>query len=127
MRAHGVTNFPDPSSGGGINLDGTGINPASPSFQAAQTTCFKLLPGGGPVHNPHPSAALKAQVLAIAQCMRAHGVTNFPDPTLTPPAPGQIRRYSMVEDRNGVVIALPSTIDIRSPAFLQAAKTCRFQ
>ena len=49
MRAHGVTNFPDPSgSGGGINTRGTGIDPRSPAFAAAQTVCFKLLPGGGP-------------------------------------------------------------------------------
>jgi hypothetical protein len=46
MREHGVTNFPDPG-GGAINIAGTGINPASPAFQAARTTCRKLLPFGG--------------------------------------------------------------------------------
>ena len=49
MRSHGVTGFPDPSpGGGGLNIAGTGINPSSPAFKAAQATRKKLLPGGGP-------------------------------------------------------------------------------
>jgi hypothetical protein len=60
MRAHGVPKFPDPQvqSGGGITMlmkDGDGIDPSSPTFQAAQKTCQKLQPdgpkmqaGGGP-------------------------------------------------------------------------------
>ncbi len=48
MRANGVTNFPDPSGGGGLNIAGTGINPQAPAFRSAQAACFKLMPGGGP-------------------------------------------------------------------------------
>ena len=48
MRSHGVPNFPDPSGGGGFNLNGTGINPQSPSFESAQQRCFKLLPAAAP-------------------------------------------------------------------------------
>ncbi len=51
MRSHGVTNFPDPSAGGGIHLNAD-INPFSPSFKAAQSACRKLLPGGGPPSHP---------------------------------------------------------------------------
>jgi hypothetical protein len=50
MRAHGVSNFPDPSQGGGpVTIGGTGINPQSPQFQAAQHTCQNLVAkhGGG--------------------------------------------------------------------------------
>jgi hypothetical protein len=60
MRSHGVPNFPDPTfrngpNGGvgiGINFgSGSGINPRSPAFQAAQTACgfgFKTVrPSGG--------------------------------------------------------------------------------
>jgi hypothetical protein len=47
MRSHGVTNFPDPKfqsgpGGGlgiGIQLNGSGIDPNSPVFQAAQKAC----------------------------------------------------------------------------------------
>jgi hypothetical protein len=124
MRSHGVTNFPDPSAGGGIELNsGSGINPFSPAFKAAQTDCRKLLPGplGG---HQHPTAQAIAQTRQIAECMRQHGVTGFPDPTFTPPS--SPAGYSIIEDRGGVVLAVPSTINPGSPAFTQAAKVCHF-
>jgi hypothetical protein len=46
MRSHGVPSFPDPSAGGGFNLNRSGISPMSPTFGSAQQRCFKLLPGG---------------------------------------------------------------------------------
>jgi hypothetical protein len=53
MRKHGVPNFPDPNSQGGIQISpssGSGLDPNSPTFQAAQKACgSKLGPGGGPV------------------------------------------------------------------------------
>jgi hypothetical protein len=56
MRSHGVPNFPDPQfqsgpGGGlgvGIRLNGSGIDPNSPAFQAAQRACGKLF-GGAPM------------------------------------------------------------------------------
>lgn len=63
MRSHGVPNFPDPefhSGGGGVRVriggKGSGIDPNSPQFKAAQKTCQSDLPrpkgagpgGGGP-------------------------------------------------------------------------------
>jgi len=47
MRSHGVPRFPDPTSGGGFTLAGTGIDPNSPQFQAAQQVCGKVVPGYG--------------------------------------------------------------------------------
>jgi hypothetical protein len=124
MRTHGVTNFPDPNASGGIHLtQRSGINPFSPSFKAAQTSCSKLLPGGGPGHQK-PSEQAKEQMLHVSQCMRAHGVTGFPDPTLTPPS--SPAGLSQVIDRDGVVIAVPSTIDTQSPSYQHAAAVCGF-
>lgn len=125
MRAHGVPDFPDPkSAGGGIQIKlSPGMNPFSPAFKAAQTACHALMPGGGPGSGP-PSAQAKAQLLKIAQCMRAHGITDFPDPTLTQPTgPGN---NSLVLGRGGVFLAVPNTIDVNSPAFGRAAKACHF-
>jgi len=130
MRAHGVTNFPDPSgSGGGINISGTGINPRSPAFRAAQTVCFKLLPGGGP--NSHTaSAAQIREADATAQCMREHGVTGFPDPIISNKPPYDLNlnpaNYSSIEAGGGMIIAIPRSIDAQSPAFENAAKACKF-
>lgn len=129
MRSHGVPNFPDPNGSGGrfsIRIGpGTGINPGSPSFRAAQTACGKLIPGGpftgaGGAASP----AVKAQMLAISKCMRAHGVSQFPDPTTH--APSSPVGYAAVLNRDGVVLALPSSIDMNSPVFQQAQRTCGF-
>ena len=122
MRSHGVPNFPDPSPGGGIHLS-SGMNPSSPAFEAAQASCHKLLPGGGP-GAAHPSAQAEAQTLKISECMRQHGVAGFPDPTLL--LPSNPAGYSILDDRGGVVLAVPSTINPASPVFEQAAATCGF-
>jgi hypothetical protein len=49
MRGHGEPNFPDPdfrNGGVGIHIgSGTGIDPRSPQFQAAQKACQTDLPG----------------------------------------------------------------------------------
>ena len=96
MRSHGVPNFPDPGSngGGGISIQASqtagsgqtltvnGVPVSAPAFQSAQRSCQKYLPKGSP-----PSASqinrLRAGALAMARCMRAHGVPNFPDPVIT--------------------------------------------
>ncbi|HET7048040.1 MAG TPA: hypothetical protein VFI54_07200 [Solirubrobacteraceae bacterium] len=127
MRAHGLTNFPDPSPGGGIQLritPNSGINPFSPTFKAAQASCHKLLPGGGPFSG-RPTAHDKAQMLQISQCMRRHGITDFPDPTTSPPS--DPANSGAVIGRNGEFLVLPKTIDVQSPAFKQAAAACKFQ
>ncbi len=123
MRAHHVSGFPDPTAGGGIHLTaGSGVDPASPAFQAARAACAKLLPFGG--GNQHPSAQQIASARQVSECMRRHGVTGFPDPTLTPPSSPS--GYSILEDRGGVILAVPSTIDPGSPGFARAAKACQF-
>ena len=61
MRSHGVPNFPDPTfqsgPGGGVGVgikigNGSGIDPSSPAFQAAQKECGSIFGGpkvaGGP-------------------------------------------------------------------------------
>jgi hypothetical protein len=125
MRLHGVPNFPDPNAGGGIHIgQGSNLNPFSPSFKTAQ--CQKLLPGGGPPRGV--SEPQKEQMVRTSECMRAHGVTGFPDPTTT--APTNPQDYSIVEGiggpNGGLFLLVPKTIDVNSPAFKQAAKTCSF-
>jgi hypothetical protein len=120
MRSHGVSNFPDPSPGGGIQLS-SGMNPSAPSFKAAQASCRKLLPGGGPGAR-HPSAQARAETLKMSACMRQHGVAGFPDPTLS--LPSNSAGYSQISDRGGVILAIPDTINTQSPAFKQATAAC---
>lgn len=122
MRAHGLSNFPDPSGGGGGGIQiplGSGLNPSSPVFQAAQKACGKDLPG--PAGRGHASAKQKQQMLAMAQCMRAHGLANFPDPTSTAPQPGS--GFGLAFGAPGSFLAIPQSM-INSPGFNQAASAC---
>lgn len=127
MRAHGVSNFPDPSSsGGGVQIavgPSSGVNPQTPAFHSAQTACRHLMPGGGPGSGP-PSPQARAQMLRVSECMRAHGISGFPDPTTKPPSVGA--GYSAVLGHNGVFLAIPDSIDAQSPAFKHAAAVCSF-
>lgn len=123
MRGHGVPGFPDPSAGGGIKLTpGSGVNPQSPAFQSAQSACAKLMPGGGPARG-EGSETRKLAMLRLAQCMRAHGLTTFPDPTATPPSPGA--DLGLAFGTPGAFIAVPRSM-MESPAFKQAAAECSF-
>jgi hypothetical protein len=89
MRTHGVAKFPDPSGGGGgINLDGTGVNPRSPAFVSAQQACVKFAPGGR--GTPTATESQYRSALTFAKCMRTHGISNFPDPTRADSPPGPI-------------------------------------
>jgi len=54
--------------------------------------------------------------LEFSQCMRAHGVSDFPDPAFTSP-----RNAPRVLVLRGMVFAISQTIDPKSPAFRQAA------
>ena len=110
MRSHGVPNFPDPTSGGGIQISsGSGVDPASPQFRTAQKACQKSFPG------PHMSQAQSVQheqqVLAFAACTRKNGVPNFPGPTFGP--------QGQIEEKGG-----PGGVNPSSPAFQAAAKKC---
>jgi len=112
MRSHGVVDFPDPSANGTISANG--LNPQSSKFQAATKTCRKLLPNGGQP-TPAQQAQALAQALKFSQCMRAHGITDFPDPQSVPG--GGIRMS---------VRATPgSDLDPNSPLFDAAQKACQ--
>jgi hypothetical protein len=129
MRSSGVPNFPDPQPGGGFRFHrGAGVDPSSPAFKAAQKACAKLMPGGGPGSGPPPSAQAVARMLKIAQCMRRHGISDFPDPrTTVPPNPRvALGGSGVISDIEGVILIFPGTIDQQSPAFTHAAAMCAF-
>src|SRR5260221_2908081 len=72
MRSHGVPRFPDPSSSGSMSIGkGSGIDPNSPKFRAAQAACEKLLPNAGQP-TPAQQARMQQQSLAFSAVLRAH-------------------------------------------------------
>jgi hypothetical protein len=112
MQAHGDPGFPDPKEGpGGVWLET--VTPqteqyfSGPAFNTAQQACKKLQPNQQ-ITPAQRQAALK-QLLQLARCMRAHGITNFPDPTT---------------HGGGVGLSLGPDIDINSPQFQAAHKAC---
>jgi len=109
MRSHGIKNFPDPVNGS-FSFSGVGpdrIDPQSPAFQAAKSTCIHLVPGEA------QRLAVTPQDLAagdkLAACMRSHGFPAFPDPT----------------SQN--VFDLPKSINIALPSYRSAFSTCQSQ
>ena len=112
MRSHGVPDFPDPSANGGtLNaISAAGINTGSPAYQTALVACKKYSPAG---HlTPAQSAADDAKGLELSECMRSHGVFNFPDP-VTGPTGGQAINLG------------PEHIDPSSPTFQAASQACQ--
>ncbi|HEX4033704.1 MAG TPA: hypothetical protein VHX66_04605 [Solirubrobacteraceae bacterium] len=132
MRSHGVPKFPDPQAGGGFTFrKGAGVDPSSPLFVAAQQKCAKFVPLGGlaPGTQTHPSQQALSQMLKAAQCMRRHGISDFPEPRTS--IPSNIRAAlgagsGVISDIEGVILVFPSSVDEQSPQFTRAASVCAF-
>lgn len=115
MRAHGVSNFPDPLPTGGFPR---GAADDSPAARAARRSCFHILrPGLGGRHAP--SSSELAAAVRYARCVRAHGVPSFPDPVTS-----LANRNVNVIDDAGILFPVGSSIDIQSPAFQHAEEAC---
>jgi hypothetical protein len=83
MRSHGVSNFPDPTSGGELpKVSPQQLGVSSTLFLAAQNHCRYLLPNGGSGASQTQVQQLMSGMLKFAQCMRSHGVSNWPDPVI---------------------------------------------
>jgi hypothetical protein len=117
MRSHGVPQFPDPGASPRPNF--LNIDKSSPAFRSAQTTCNKLVPGGGPKGSPAPgpSASELKTALAWAECVRKHGVPNFPDPSTSVRA-GLFFR--------GISFPVSPDFNPQAPGFKQAQAACGF-
>jgi hypothetical protein len=113
MRSHGVSDFPEPTEGK-LLIKGTsknGLNPGSPQFQSAMKACRSLAPA--PKISPQQTAAMQAQALKFSECMRSHGVPNFPDPKF---------------EGGGVQVRInggPGGVNPKSPPFQAAQKACQ--
>jgi hypothetical protein len=94
VRSHGVPNYPDPDSSGQLpKTDAARLGVSSSQYEAAQHACRHLLPTGGSIrqqegecmpNNDCPPALVQRMMTwdrELAQCMRSHGIPNFPDPT----------------------------------------------
>ncbi len=114
MQTHGDPNFPDPNGQGQVTMNG--IDPNSSSFQAAQRVCAKYSPNKGQPPSPAQQTQILANALRFSECMRTHGITDFPDPTSSNGAIG-IR----ISVRKGS----KSDLNPHSPLFQTAMAACQ--
>ncbi len=85
MRSHGVPNFPDPASAAPAAATGTGppeLTRTPLRSKRALQAC-KGLPSPWNSTGQQLTAAQQQAWLNWAECIRAHGVANFPDPTFS--------------------------------------------
>ena len=82
MRANGVSAFPDPSAAGNFTIEqvanGSSLNTNAPAFKQAIRTCKPLEPSG--FTGTKRTSQQQSAALKIAECIRANGVPDFPDP-----------------------------------------------
>lgn len=117
IRAHGIAGFPDPDSQGNVQFNPSGaLNPTSSQFQAAQQACASTLPTGSSGKGPSPAerAKMLAAALKFSECMRNHGITDYPDPRV------QGDGISMSLKAQGGA----SNLNPSSPKFQAAQKAC---
>ncbi len=119
MRAQRLSNFPDPSASGGLAIPDD-INTNAPAFKSAQQACASLSQGS---YSTGQTQSREAQLLALARCMRAHGVSSFSDPTTSPPPPSS----GNVMGGNGWYLALGTARQRQSPAYKKAATACQLK
>jgi hypothetical protein len=111
MRAHGEPGYPDPDSQGNFLINGKKDHLNGALMQSAQKACQHLIPDSGV--STAQQRQLETQVLKFAACMRAHGLADFPDPTV---------------DSSGVTIQVGSGSGrggSLSPQFRSAMQACR--
>jgi hypothetical protein len=105
IRANGYAEFPDPTPEGRMQLR---IDRASAGkFEAAQRACTDELPSGMAAMNAPMTPERLEALVEFAECMRASGVPDFPDPS----PQGQFE--------------LTRAMDMGSAQARQAVETCR--
>jgi hypothetical protein len=75
IRAHGVSDFPDPDA---KNQFAYGVSVSPAVWKQATTACKDLQPPGTLSSKRTPKQ--QSASLRFAQCVRDHGVKDFPDP-----------------------------------------------
>ena len=80
MRSNGVSQYPDPTSSRLPKVTPQQLGASLSQFQTAQRACEHLLPNSGQSgQTGRATAAQLNDMRRFSQCMRSHGVPNWPD------------------------------------------------
>jgi hypothetical protein len=120
LREHGLASFPDPAvatdgpAAGQAILDKSALRGDSPTVVSQAITACATEMANAHVFSGQSSSGMTQQELqgrlALARCIRAHGVPNFPDPN---PTTGEV--------------TAPPGLSKTSPSILAAIKACPSQ
>ena len=126
IRAHGVPNYPDPpsrgemqsesSGNGSVTVNGVKLDASAQTLQNAQRACATYAPVG-PLVSSSQLASINQGAIRAAECMRANGVTDFPDPSITTGPGGHGLRISIGSGAG-------ANLNPYSPAFKAAQAKC---
>jgi hypothetical protein len=112
MRSHGVTDFPDPNGSGALPKRQVAIAGNNPQFVGAHRACGHLLPNSGQPTQAQVQQAFN-DMRNFAQCMRSHGVPDWPDPTVTSP------------QDNRPFFNTPASVDPNAPQIATKISACQ--
>jgi hypothetical protein len=117
VRTHGEPTWPDPTSGGTFSIGQIDIN--APQYSTALKDCRSLDSSFLQIQlSTTQQQTLMRAALKEAACIRAHGIPNFPDPSV----------QEIKSQLGAVVFALGGTgLDPNSPFLQSAADACSKQ
>ncbi len=127
IRTHGVPNYADPTVGPGFTIytDQRDLeNATSAVVRQATSACRTEIRAANfdPSQRPHPPAQMVRDGVRAAQCLRAHGLPNWPDPKASDTF--DTGHGFQVSD-NAFAGAVPAGADPKaSPAFQNAIRAC---
>ncbi|MGO9961005.1 MAG: serine hydrolase [Solirubrobacteraceae bacterium] len=102
MRSHGVANFPNPVDGHVTLTPASGVNPSSPTFEAAATACASLGPSGAT--SPGAPAGGSSDPSASTGSPSAATWRSFSDWLSRRAAAGQFSGTVLVADRGTLLL-----------------------
>jgi hypothetical protein len=109
MRAHGEPGFPDPQPDGNLLINGQEDHLNGALMNSANKACQHLMPKAPPL-TAAQQQKITAQALKFVACMRAHGLSAFPDPQVS---------------SGGIEMQLPKGMSPNSPVFRAAQQACK--
>lgn len=115
IREHGVPNFPDPVvSAGQLTVPGFDEGAAPPGADAAVAACRSIVerlpPSALGEGEDRPGPEDVTQLIKFAQCIREHGIPDWPDPKA---------------DGSFPIIGTPLEREGKSPRMQRATEACQ--
>jgi len=118
MRTHGEPDWPDPASNGAFSAGQIDLN--APAFATASNACQQLAGSASFQLSEAQEQQILNAALRAARCMRAHGITAYPDPGLQDIE----ANAANIGWRTSLAGTGITRAEVESPFFQAASKAC---